>query len=38
MAFASIIIIYKHRANLVRIYKGTEMGLRRAHKGELREK
>lgn len=38
VGFASLVIIYKHRANLVRIYKGTETGLRSAHKGELREK
>ena len=35
---ATIIIIYKHRENLVRIYNGTEHGLRSAHKGEYREK
>ena len=36
LALVSLIIIYKHRTNFVRILKGTEVGLRRAHKGELR--
>ena len=33
---ASLVIIYKHRSNLVRICHGTEIGLRSAHKGEHR--
>lgn len=38
LALVALIIIYKHRGNFVRILKGTEVGLRRAHKGELRVK
>ena len=33
---ATAIIIFKHRANYVRIWKGTEIGLRSAMKGEHR--
>ena len=33
---ASIVIIYKHRENLVRIYHGTEIGFRSANRGEHR--
>ena len=33
----SAVIIYKHRGNIVRIYKGTEIGLRSAHRGDHRE-
>lgn len=33
---ASILIIYKHRENFVRIYKGTEIGFRSANRGEHR--
>ena len=33
---ASIVIIYKHRENLVRIYKGTEIGFRSANRGDHR--
>ncbi len=33
---ASVLIIYKHRENLVRIYKGTEIGFRSANRGEHR--
>ena len=36
IAVISLIILYKHRENFVRIWHGTEIGLRRAHKGELR--
>ena len=36
LAMVSLIIIYKHRANFVRIMNGTEVGLRRANRGELR--
>ena len=36
LAGIALIILYKHRGNFVRIWKGTEVGLRRAHKGELR--
>lgn len=33
---ATAVILYKHRMNYVRIYKGTEMGLRSVMKGEHR--
>lgn len=33
---ASVVIIYKHRENLVRIYNGTEIGFRSANRGEYR--
>lgn len=33
---ATLVIIYKHRMNYVRIYKGTEIGFRSANKGEHR--
>lgn len=33
---ASVVIIYKHRENLVRIYHGTEIGFRSANRGEHR--
>ena len=36
LAAVAVIIIYKHRANFVRILNGTEVGLRRANRGELR--
>lgn len=36
LAGIAVIILVKHRANFVRIFKGTEVGLRRAHKGEMR--
>jgi len=36
LAGIALIILMKHRGNFVRIWKGTEVGLRRAHKGELR--
>jgi glycerol-3-phosphate acyltransferase PlsY len=32
----TVVIIYKHRANYVRIAKGTEIGFRSANKGEHR--
>ena len=35
---ASAVILYLHRANYVRIYKGTELGLRSAIRGENRVK
>lgn len=35
---ASAVILYKHRENYVRIYKGTEMGLRGVSRGEHRVK
>lgn len=38
LAAVAVIIIYKHRANFVRIFNGTEVGLRRANRGELRVK
>jgi glycerol-3-phosphate acyltransferase PlsY len=36
LCVASGMIIYKHRANLVRIARGTEIGLRSANRGEHR--
>ena len=33
---ATVVIIYKHRDNLVRIYNGTEIGFRSANRGEHR--
>jgi len=33
---ASLLIIYKHRENLVRIYNGTEIGFRSANRGDHR--
>lgn len=36
LLIATIVIIYKHRMNYVRIVKGTEIGFRSAHKGEHR--
>lgn len=38
VCMASLIIAYKHRENFVRIYKGTEIGLRYANRGEGRIK
>ena len=36
LAGVALIILYKHRMNFVRILKGTEVGLRKANRGELR--
>ncbi len=33
---ATIVILYKHRENFVRMYKGTEIGIRSANRGEHR--
>lgn len=38
LSLVSLIIIYKHRKNLVQIYRGTEIGLRSAHRGDHRVK
>ena len=38
LAAASLLILWKHRMNYVRIYKGTEVGLRSAARGEHRVK
>lgn len=38
LCIASFIILYKHRENYVRIWNGTEIGLRRANRGEDRVK
>ena len=35
---ATVVILYKHRINYVRIWKGTEIGLRSTMKGEHRVK
>lgn len=36
LCIATIVIIYKHRMNYVQIYKGTEIGLRSANRGDHR--
>jgi len=36
LSLASLVIIYKHRTNLVRICRGTEIGLRSANRGDHR--
>lgn len=36
LCVASLVIIYKHRANLLRICQGTEIGVRAAGRGEHR--
>ena len=36
LCIATVVIIYKHRMNYVRIYKGTEIGLRSVAKGKHR--
>ena len=36
MCIATAVILYKHRANYVRIWKGTELGLRSAIRGDNR--
>ena len=38
LALVSALILWKHRENYVRLRNGTEIGLRRAHRGELRVK
>ena len=38
LCVASLVIIYKHRANLVRIWQGTEIGFRSANRGDHRQK
>ena len=38
LCIATVVIIYKHRMNYVRIYNGTEMGLRSVAKGKHRVK
>ena len=38
LCIATAVILYKHRMNYVRIWNGTEMGLRKAAKGEYRAK
>jgi glycerol-3-phosphate acyltransferase PlsY len=38
LCVATVVIIYKHRMNYVRIYKGTEMGLRSVAKGQHKVK
>ena len=37
LALTSLFIIWKHRENFRRILDGTEIGLRKAHRGDLRE-
>lgn len=36
LCIATVVIIYKHRMNYIRIYNGTEIGLRSGHRGEHR--
>ena len=36
LIIATIVIMYKHRHNYVAIWKGTEIGLRSAHRGDHR--
>ncbi|MBQ8184966.1 MAG: glycerol-3-phosphate acyltransferase [Lachnospiraceae bacterium] len=36
LCIATAVILYKHRANFVRIVKGTEIGLRSANRGDHR--
>lgn len=38
LSVASLVMVYKHRMNYVRIWKGTEIGLRSTAKGEHRVK
>ena len=38
LCIATAVILYKHRMNYVRIYNGTEIGLRSAARGEYRIK
>lgn len=38
LCIATVVIIYKHRMNYVRIFNGTEIGLRSAARGEHRIK
>ena len=38
LCIATAVILYKHRMNFVRIWNGTEIGLRNASKGKYREK
>ena len=38
LCIATVVIIYKHRINYVRIYNGTEIGLRSVAKGKHRVK
>lgn len=36
LLIATVVIVYKHRMNYVRIYNGTEIGLRSANRGDHR--
>ena len=36
LTVVALIILYKHRENFVRILRGTEVGLRKANRGEMR--
>lgn len=38
LSIATLAILYKHRENFVRLYQGTEIGLRRANRGDDRKK
>lgn len=38
LLIATLVIMYKHRMNYIGIYKGTEIGLRSAHRGDHRAK
>ena len=37
LCIASAVILFKHRENYLRIYNGTEIGLRRSHRGDFRD-
>ena len=37
LSLATLAILFKHRENFLRIYQGTEIGLRRAHRGDDRK-
>ena len=37
LCIASLIILYKHRSNYVKIYNGTEVRFRHANRGDYRE-
>ena len=38
LCIGTVVILYKHRMNYVRMYKGTEIGLRSAMEGKHRMK
>ncbi len=38
LSLATLVILFKHRENFLRLCQGTEIGLRRAHRGDDRQK